>query len=206
MPVVATQAIERYWPEFRNSAVFRLRRRHHVPNCVVPWFPALRSVRLGGVRPEGILRVQEVMGVRLMIPNHRQLLGLLEAADPEFLAGAFTTDYPSETDTPSEAGTFTYFTEGFWDIRYRDGHRMLLAPWGSRQILADGSNGHGPAMTVPPRRPPWSLVLPRCSAFPGRANDEWQISADIPAAEENGSLTVSSLEHIRASVRTFQDP
>jgi hypothetical protein len=188
-----------------------------------------------------------------MIPNHRQLLGLLETADPEFLAGAFTTDYPSATDTAGEAGTFTYFTEGFWDIRYKDGHRMLLAPWGSRQILADGSNEHGPPMTAPPRRPPWSLVLPRCSAFLGRADDERQISADIPAVEEDCALTVSLvsleqpgftgtmtvdtgiwaitlvnlghvverlviertvpnhedvavLEHIRASVRTFQDP
>lgn len=55
-------------------------------------------------RSAWILQVQEVMGVRLMIPNHRQLPGLLEAADPEFLAATFITDHPSATDMESEAG------------------------------------------------------------------------------------------------------
>lgn len=69
--------------------------------------------------------------------------------------------------------------------------RFLLAPWGSTVIEANGTADHGPAMLNRPRRPPWSLVLPRCSAFLGSPDDDWQINASEPVSEIDGKLTVS---------------
>ncbi|KRE66749.1 hypothetical protein ASG92_15685 [Arthrobacter sp. Soil736] len=54
-----------------------------------------------------------------MIPNHQQLLGILNAADPEFLAGEFDTRFTSGPTRNSEAGTFVYFqgvTTGSWTL------------------------------------------------------------------------------------------
>lgn len=47
----------------------------------------------------------------------------------------------------------------------------------------------GPGRGTPPRRPPWSLVLPRYSTFLGREDDDWQIDASRPLLEEPGTLT-----------------
>jgi hypothetical protein len=40
-------------------------------------------------------------------------------------------------------------------------------------------------------RPPWSLVLPRWSAFLGRADDDWQLNASLPVVEEGNSWRAS---------------
>ncbi len=64
-----------------------------------------------------------------------------------------------------------------------------LTPYGSR-IITDGSAEDGPAMTNPPRRPPWSLVLPRHSTFLGRVNDDWQLDAGWPITGYEGLWVV----------------
>ncbi len=45
-----------------------------------------------------------------MIPNHRQLIGLLAEAEPAFLAGSFATDFQMYTWPEGERGTFRYYT------------------------------------------------------------------------------------------------
>ena len=126
-----------------------------------------------------------------MIPNHQQLLGLLTGAEPVFLAGRFATDFPVYPDREGERGTVLYFEGGYWDIRMDGGPTYLLAPGGSRVTGADGSPEDGPSMENLPMRPPWSLVLPRWSAFLGRSGDDWQINAAVPVAEDGRSWRVS---------------
>lgn len=58
-------------------------------------------------------------------------------------------------------------------------------------IQADGSAEDGPAMDNLPMRPPWSLVLPRWSAFLGRSGDDWQLNAAVPVVEDRASWTAS---------------
>lgn len=130
-----------------------------------------------------------------MKPNHQQLLGFLESAEPGFVAGTFATVFPHEEDPSGETGSFRYFAENFWCIRFDDGARFLLAPWGSTVIEADGTADHGPAMLNRPRRPPWSMVLPRCSTFLGRPDDDWQVSASKPITE-NGRLVTVALTNL----------
>lgn len=132
-----------------------------------------------------------------MIPNHQQLLGILNAADPEFLAGEFDTRFTSGPTRSGEAGTFVYFQGGFWDIRMGGGPRFILAPWGSRIVQPNGSIEDDPAMHNPPRRPPWSLVLPRYSTFLGREDDDWQLDAGQALVNAGGELqaALTNLEH-----------
>lgn len=54
----------------------------------------------------------------------------------------------------------------------------------------DGTVKSGPAKDQQ-RRPPWSLVLPRRSTFLGSEDDDWQLNAAIPVAEEGTSWTVA---------------
>ncbi|NKX51379.1 hypothetical protein HER39_12530 [Arthrobacter deserti] len=133
--------------------------------------------------------------------NHRELLVLLEQSEPGFLAGTFATVFPRSVDQEGEAGAFTCFDGGFWDVRYDTGRRTLLTPWGSLTVSPEGSEDHGPAMADRPRVPPWSLVVPRCSTFLGRACDSWQIDAGKPMAGQGDSLTVvlTSLEQPSAT-------
>ncbi|TSE15729.1 hypothetical protein B1A87_007290 [Arthrobacter sp. KBS0703] len=51
---------------------------------------------------------------------------------------------------------------------------------------------------LPPRFPPWSLVLPRYSTFLGRVDDDWQPDASRPIVEDSGSLT--------AALTNLEDP
>ena len=131
-----------------------------------------------------------------MVPNHRQLIGLMAGADPAFLAGSFATDFQIYSGPEGERGTFRYFGGGYWDIRMDGAVAFQLTPFGSRVVDADGSAEDGPAMTKPPRRPPWSLVLPRHSTFLGRADDDWQLDAGWPVTGDDGSWIVplASLE------------
>lgn len=131
-----------------------------------------------------------------MIPNHQQLLGLLERTEPAFLAGQFATDFIAAPEAEGERGTFLYFEGGFWDIHIDGAARFLLAPWGSRVIEDSGEIEDGPAMTTLPRRPPWSLVLPRWSTFLGRADDDLQLNAAMPLVEDGPSWVaqMTSLE------------
>lgn len=125
-----------------------------------------------------------------MIPNHHQLLGLFEAAEPAFLAARFATDFPAYPDREGERGTVLFFDGGYWDVRMDGGPAFLHAPGGSRMIQTDGSAEDGPAMENLPMRPPWSLVLPRWSAFLGRLGDDWQINAGEPVEETDGAWRV----------------
>jgi hypothetical protein len=131
-----------------------------------------------------------------MIPNHQQLLGLLERMEPIFLAGDFATDFKVNPEADGERGTFLYFEGGYWDIRMDGGPRFLLTPWGSQVIQCGGSVEDGPAMSNLPRRPPWSLVLPHRSTFLGRAHDDWQLDAGKSIACDGSSwiAALTSLE------------
>jgi hypothetical protein len=146
-----------------------------------------------------------------MIPNHQQLLGLLLRADPPFLAGDFATEFPAAPDREGEQGTFLYFRGGYWYMRTNGGCWFLQSPAGSRVIQLNGAIDDGPVINLQ-RRPPWSLVLPRCSTLLGSEDDDWQLNAAVPVAEvgpswvaaltslktpeSTGSLTVSSTTHV----------
>lgn len=133
-----------------------------------------------------------------MIPNHQQLLGILTAADPVFLAGEFDTLFTAGPNGSGEAGTFIYFQGGFWDIRLDGGPRFIMAPWGTRIVQPNGSIEDGPAMHTPPRRPPWSLVLPRNCTFLGREDDDWQLDAGQALVKTDGEL--------QAALTNLEDP
>ncbi len=96
-----------------------------------------------------------------MIPNHSELIDLMIGADPGFLAGRFATEFSASPGPEGERGTFRYFGAGYWDIRIDGGPTFRVTPHGSRIVQANGPAEDGPAMTNPPARPPWSLVLPR---------------------------------------------
>lgn len=130
-----------------------------------------------------------------MIPNHRQLIGLLTAAGPAFLAGSFATDSQA-AGTEGQRGTFRYFGEGCWDIRIEGAANFQLTPYGSK-VITKGSAEDGPPMTNAPSRPPWSLVLPRYSTFLGRVTDDWQVDASWPITADEGSWIVP-LTHLEA--------
>ena len=125
-----------------------------------------------------------------MIPNHAQLISLMAGADPGFLAGSFATDVSASPDPEREHGTFRYFGAGYWDIRIDGGATFQVTPRGTRIVQANGSTQDGPAMTNPPSRPPWSLVLPRHSTFLGREDDDWQLDAGWPVTGAQGSWVV----------------
>lgn len=126
-----------------------------------------------------------------MIPNHQQLLGLLARMEPMFLAGSFATDFTANPEADGERGSFLYFEGGYWDVTIEGAARFQLAPGGSR-VTHEGRNPEdGPAMEDLPMRPPWSLVLPRWSAFLGRSDDDWQLNASVPVVEEGGTWRAS---------------
>jgi hypothetical protein len=127
-----------------------------------------------------------------MIPNHQQLLSLLARMEPMFMAGQFATTFlTGGPQQEGERGTFLYFEGGYWDIRIDGGPTFQLTPYGSKVFQANGSAEDGPAMTNPPLRPPWSLVIPRHSTFLGRSDDDWQVNAAVPVAEDGTSWTAS---------------
>lgn len=130
-----------------------------------------------------------------MIPNHQQLISLLLRMEPTFLAGRFATDFRTSPDADGERGTFLYFEGGYWDITIDGAARFQLAPGGSRVTHAGRPPEDGPAMEDLPMRPPWSLVLPRWSAFLGRSDDDWQLNAAVPVVEDGGSWQ-ASLTHM----------
>ena len=132
-----------------------------------------------------------------MISNHQQLLGLLGRADPGFVAGNFATTFRDASEAEGETGSFRYFPGGFWEVTLDSGGRLLQAPWGGRYEHA-GYLEEAPGRGTPPRRPPWSLVLPRYSTFLGREDDDWQIDASRPLLEEPGTLT--------AALTNLEDP
>lgn len=126
-----------------------------------------------------------------MIPNHKQLLGLLDRMEPTFLAGRFATDFTANPEADGERGSVMYFGGGYWDIVIEGAARFQLAPRGSR-VTQDGTAPEdGPGLERLPMRPPWSLVLPRWSAFLGRADDDWQLNASVPVVEEGNSWRAS---------------
>jgi hypothetical protein len=143
-----------------------------------------------------------------MIPNHHQLLRLLAHAEPAFLAGSFDTRFTAAPDQEGERGSFLYFEGGFWDIRIHGATRFLLTPWGSRVTQPNGAEEDGPAMTNAPRRPPWSLALPRHSTFLGREDDDWQLDADTPVTADGSAWAVAltSLEAPRYHGTLTIDP
>lgn len=134
-----------------------------------------------------------------MIPNHQQLIGLLAHADPGFVAGDFGTSFRDGSGSEGETGSFRYFPGGFWEVTLDGGGRHLMAPWGTRFEQDSGyfEEAHDRG-DLPPRRPPWSLVLPRYSTFLGREDDDWQLDASRPLVEEPGSLT--------AALTNLEDP
>jgi hypothetical protein len=125
-----------------------------------------------------------------MISNHQQLLGLLGRADPGFVAGDFATAFRDASEAEGETGSFRYFPGGFWEVTLDSGGRFLQAPWGGRFERA-GYFEEAPGRGTPPRRPPWSMVLPRYSTFLGREDDDWQIDASRPLLEEPGTVTAA---------------
>jgi hypothetical protein len=134
-----------------------------------------------------------------MIPNHQQLIGRLAHADPGFVAGDFATRFRSPSGPDGETGSFLYFPGGFWEVTLDSDGRFLQAPWGMRFEQDSGYFEEAPDRGgLPPRRPPWSLVLPRYSTFLGREDDDWQIDASRPLAEEPGSLI--------AALTNLEDP
>ncbi|MFC9352862.1 hypothetical protein [Arthrobacter sp. NPDC057013] len=127
-----------------------------------------------------------------MIPNQQQLIGLLAHAEPGFIAGDFATRFDKAAGLEGETGSFRYFPEGFWDVTFDGGPRVLSAPWGIRFELESGAVEEAPGRgRTLPRRPPWSLVLPRHSTFLGREHDDWQMDASRQILEESGTLTVA---------------
>jgi hypothetical protein len=127
-----------------------------------------------------------------MIPNHQQLIGLLAHADPGFVAGDFATRFRSGSGVEGQTGSFRYFPGGFWEVTNDGGGRYLMAPWGMRAELESGLVEEAPDRGgLPPRFPPWSLVLPRYSTFLGRERDDWQFDASRPIVEEPGALTAA---------------
>ena len=101
-----------------------------------------------------------------------------------------------------------YFEGGYWDIRIDRSARFLLTPWGSRVVEPSGAAEDGPPMKNPPRRPPWSLVLPRHSPFLGRVEDDWQLDAGIPVTEDGTfwAVALTSLESPRFHGTLAVDP
>ncbi|MFC9353296.1 hypothetical protein [Arthrobacter sp. NPDC057013] len=89
-----------------------------------------------------------------MTPNHQQLRGLLIAVDPGFVAGRFATEFTRQPGLVGETGSFTYFGNGFWDVRFEGAGRELSAPWGMRIELESGLVEEAPRRRTPPRRPP----------------------------------------------------
>ena len=74
-----------------------------------------------------------------------------------------------------------------------------MAPWGLHVELESGLVEEAPGRGgLPPRFPPWSLVLPRYSTFLGREHDDWQMDASRPLVEEPGSLI--------AALTNLEDP
>lgn len=132
-----------------------------------------------------------------MIPNHQQLIGLLGRADPGFAAGDFATRFRDASEAEGETGSFRYFPGGFWEVTLDSGGRLFQAPWGGRYERA-GYFEEAPGRGTMPRRPPWSLVLPRFSTFLGREDDDWQIDASRPLLEEPGTVT--------AALTNLEDP
>jgi hypothetical protein len=126
-----------------------------------------------------------------MIPNHRQLISLLLRMEPRFLAGTFATDFTANPAGDGERGSFLYFEGGYWDIAIDGAARFQLAPQGSRVTHEGRAAEDGPAMEDLPMRPPWSLVLPRWSAFLGRSDDDWQLNAAVPVVEDEGTWRAS---------------
>jgi hypothetical protein len=126
----------------------------------------------------------------LMMPTHQQLIGLLAHADPGFVAGDFGTRFRA-SGPEGETGSFRYFPGGFWEVTNDGAGRFLLAPWGMRVELASGLVEEVSGRRTQPRFPPWSLVLPRYSAFLGREHDDWQLDAGRPLLEEPGTLTAA---------------
>ena len=134
-----------------------------------------------------------------MIPNHQQLIGRLAHADPGFVAGDFATRFRSPSGAEGETGSFRHFPGGFWEVTLDGGGRFLQAPWGMRFEQDTGYFEEAPDRGgQPPRRPPWSLMLPRYSTFLGREHDDWQIDASRPLVEEPGSLI--------AALTNLEDP
>ncbi|MBT2554277.1 hypothetical protein [Arthrobacter sp. ISL-5] len=133
-----------------------------------------------------------------MMPTHQQLIGLLARADPGFLAGDFATRFRSASGPEGETGSFRYFPGGFWEVSNDGAGRFLMAPWGMRAELESGYVEEAPGRGTPPRRPPWSLVLPRYSTFLGREHDDWQLDASRPLVEEPGVLI--------AALTNLEDP
>lgn len=134
-----------------------------------------------------------------MIPNHQQLIGLLAHADPGFVAGDFGTRFRDASGSEGETGSFRHFPGGFWEVTLDGGGRFLQAQWGMRFEQDSGYFEEAPDRGgQPPRRPPWSLVLPRYSTFLGREHDDWQIDASRPLVEEAGALT--------AALTNLEDP
>jgi hypothetical protein len=125
-----------------------------------------------------------------MFRNHRQLINLMACSDPVFLAGRFAADFSASPRTEGERGTFRYFGAGSWDIRIDGGPAFQLTPHGSRVVQADGSAEDGPAMTNPPPRPPWSLVMPRHSTLLGRDDDDWKLDPGWPVTGDRNSWIV----------------
>jgi hypothetical protein len=129
----------------------------------------------------------------------QQLIGLLARADPGFVAGDFATRFRSASGPEGETGFFRYFRGGFWEVRIDGASRSLRSPCGLRVELASGRVEEAPGRgTLPPRYPPWSLVLPRYSTFLGREHDDWQLDSSRPILEDNGSLT--------AALTNLEDP
>jgi hypothetical protein len=126
-----------------------------------------------------------------MTPNHQQLISLLLRMEPVFLAGTFATDFTANPAADGERGSFLYFEGGYWDITIEGAARFQLSPQGSRVTHEGRAAEDGPAMEDLPMRPPWSLVLPRWSAFLGRSDDDWQLNAAIPVVEEGVSWRAS---------------
>jgi hypothetical protein len=98
-----------------------------------------------------------------------------------------------------QTGSFRYFPGGFWEVTNDGGGRFLMAPWGMRAELESGLVEEAPDRGgLPPRFPPWSLVLPQYSTFLGREHDDWQIDASRPLVEEPESLI--------AALTNLEDP
>lgn len=93
-------------------------------------------------------------------------------AEPTSIAGRFSTVF--RDGTTGESGRFLFVDPGRWVV-WIDGAATLWSDGVGRHTRDRTGKSSGSGTTMP-RRPPWSMVVPRLAGVHGRPDDEWGIT------------------------------